>query len=36
MEEIGFFFAIYTRPNSPVKTKILSRFQFEGKNESVK
>ena len=26
-------FAIYTWPNSPVRAKILSRFQFEGKND---
>ena len=27
------FFAICTLPNSPVRAKVLSRFQFEGKNE---
>ena len=27
------FFAICTWPNSPVRAKILSRFQFEGKND---
>ena len=28
-----FFFAICTWPNSPVRAKNLSRFQFDGKND---
>ena len=31
-ENQKYFFVICTWPNSPVRAKILSRFQFEGKN----
>jgi hypothetical protein len=30
--KLDFFFVKCTLPNSPVRAKVLSRFQFEGKN----
>ena len=34
MEEIGnLHFTVNTRPNGPVRAKVLPRFQFEGKTD---